>query len=1344
MHVTLLDESTRLDSVVVTSPSCQTGALKRCRVVLQANFASGSYPTPRQWLTVQVQVDSGATTSIATDSVEAVVVDRRHSIYGSGWWPAGVSQLIGAGSDRILVGPDGTASIFRGVGDSVYLAPPGVFTNLVKVGNTWELHPRGSLGKVVFDSLGRLVRAVDPHGNADSVVYSGTSTQVTALADPLGHRIKLGYNGSGQLDSLTDPGSRVTKVGIDATNHLVADTVPAANNHTYFTSFAYHLYSDSGLVLTTRTGVLSDATVVTYDSTFTRRPTQASLAAVDTGGGSASPVIQYAAAEAQGFHVLVATTASTVTITDPKLHWTTSQVNRWGAALKTWDVLDTVGRAKYTSEGLVKWTEGKVPDSSRVTTGYDAYRRPFKSNVIRGAGDTLRLDSLVYDSASRVVTSVDARGKPSQIVYDSYGDVVQTIDPNADTSRVWFGITGHVDSTRAAKDTASTRYHYEGTWQNVDSVVDPSGALVARYFYDGLGRDTATDAKMQVQVVTGSFQWQWRRTQTFFNPINQADSTRLLRTANCPDPCSTPPAWPNPNDTTATMRVGYRYDRAGRDSLRLGDRGAATGRGVLYLYDLLGRLRSRHPWWTVVQDSFTTVRDSFVVDLAGNVKKTITRRGDTLTVAYDSRNRDTSTVIPGVGTLRHIYAGPADQLTREAYTGLVDPIGVNPTRAWVFDERGRLLADTGYTGSIARVTTYAYDHFDRDSATTDTVGTAQLRYESTRGAVDTLIGASGDTNVYGLDSQGRPATDSVKPGSHTPMSVTWTWNVTQDLASIVRSASDAHGNAFDPGSWYKKPRVFPQGEHGATFLGPIWTQQPDPSLPADTLADTIGYDGWQRVTSWYERKDGVLSATETYTFDRDGNLASGASETYDAVTDRLKSRTDACGTWSYSYDQAGNLIQAACGGHTWTYSYDALNQLRSAQYDTTLIARYAYDGAGRRIAKRVYSSVTGGTVQYLRFYYHGANVAFETDSAGTLGNRYVWTGTDQLAAYTTGAGGRITVVTDFLGSVRAQFVTGTGLGYKAQAYGPYGALVGGTWQFSGLRYGWTGREWDAELGLYYFRARYYDPGARRFVQEDPAGYGAGVNVYAYGNGSPLQGTDPSGMIYNAINVFDWRADDTVHPWGDALDYIGPAGGFNDWGAQIEGIMAYDDALSAALMLYSTYRTKFSSNLTMLKDFYSSKTTVGTDLRNDAAPLSANEFRDMQNELTDMLSRVQASDLASLPQDGLSAFQGILSGFLSGGIGYSNTLVMDKTLYPDGRTAFARTGNFGGLLTMTFVGDVYLGRNGHDPLTTFSQMKILEIEGARWAGNFSGATQAAESGVESMALQFLGALGYTGP
>ena len=101
---------------------------------------------------------------------------------------------------------------------------------------------------------------------------------------------------------------------------------------------------------------------------------------------------------------------------------------------------------------------------------------------------------------------------------------------------------------------------------------------------------------------------------------------------------------------------------------------------MLYLYDRLGRVVSRHPW----TDSMA-VRDSFVYDITGNVKKTITRRGDTLTTNYDSRNRDTLSVIPGVGTLRRAFGGPLDQVTRAWYDSPVDSIGgVNAELRWGF------------------------------------------------------------------------------------------------------------------------------------------------------------------------------------------------------------------------------------------------------------------------------------------------------------------------------------------------------------------------------------------------------------------------------------------------------------------------------------------------------------------------------------------------------------------------------------------------------------------------------------------------------------------------------------
>jgi RHS repeat-associated protein len=44
---------------------------------------------------------------------------------------------------------------------------------------------------------------------------------------------------------------------------------------------------------------------------------------------------------------------------------------------------------------------------------------------------------------------------------------------------------------------------------------------------------------------------------------------------------------------------------------------------------------------------------------------------------------------------------------------------------------------------------------------------------------------------------------------------------------------------------------------------------------------------------------------------------------------------------------------------------------------------------------------------------------------------------------------------------------------------------------------YTGRDFDLETGLCYYRAQYYDPTIGRFISEDPIGFGGGTNHYAY-------------------------------------------------------------------------------------------------------------------------------------------------------------------------------------------------------------------------------------------------------
>jgi RHS repeat-associated protein len=70
-------------------------------------------------------------------------------------------------------------------------------------------------------------------------------------------------------------------------------------------------------------------------------------------------------------------------------------------------------------------------------------------------------------------------------------------------------------------------------------------------------------------------------------------------------------------------------------------------------------------------------------------------------------------------------------------------------------------------------------------------------------------------------------------------------------------------------------------------------------------------------------------------------------------------------------------------------------------------------------------------------------------------------------------------------------------------------------------FGYTGRRWDPDLGLYYYRARWYDPALGTFLETDPIGSLDYINLYSYVGLEPGNGTDPSGLAgaAGAVEIF---------------------------------------------------------------------------------------------------------------------------------------------------------------------------------------------------------------------------------
>ncbi len=78
-------------------------------------------------------------------------------------------------------------------------------------------------------------------------------------------------------------------------------------------------------------------------------------------------------------------------------------------------------------------------------------------------------------------------------------------------------------------------------------------------------------------------------------------------------------------------------------------------------------------------------------------------------------------------------------------------------------------------------------------------------------------------------------------------------------------------------------------------------------------------------------------------------------------------------------------------------------------------------------------------------------------------------------------------------------------------YDPYGAATVTLDDSSGNPYLFTGRRYDPDSGLYYYRNRYYHPALGRFLQRDPIGYTDTMDLYEYARGKALVRLDPFGL-----------------------------------------------------------------------------------------------------------------------------------------------------------------------------------------------------------------------------------------
>jgi RHS repeat-associated protein len=207
---------------------------------------------------------------------------------------------------------------------------------------------------------------------------------------------------------------------------------------------------------------------------------------------------------------------------------------------------------------------------------------------------------------------------------------------------------------------------------------------------------------------------------------------------------------------------------------------------------------------------------------------------------------------------------------------------------------------------------------------------------------------------------------------------------------------------------------------------------------------------------------------------------------------------------SESYDSNGNVT--ASGGKTFTY--DTENRLVSVNGGAVTIV---YDGDGNRVSKTVGTTTTRYLVDDLNPT--GYPQVVEELVGGAVTRQYTYglqrisEGQSISGSWTTSFYGY-----DGFGTVR-QLTNSAGTITDTYDFDSFGNKINSTGTTPN-NYLYRGEQWDSDLGLYYLRARYYNPLTGRFMSGDPEdGHPwdpKSLHKYLYAGADPVNATDPTG------------------------------------------------------------------------------------------------------------------------------------------------------------------------------------------------------------------------------------------
>jgi len=464
----------------------------------------------------------------------------------------------------------------------------------------------------------------------------------------------------------------------------------------------------------------------------------------------------------------------------------------------------------------------------------------------------------------------------------------------------------------------------------------------------------------------------------------------------------------------------------------------------------------------------------------GSVTSFTDAKGNEITFTYDSIYRLTQVQYPDQSTVSFTYDLNSNRIRMDD-----DAPNTGDYVEYTYDYWNRLITEERHISTDTYAVSYQYDEASRPTKLTypDTMQIL-YSYDDLNRMIEIKRYIDGINDEILLDNvQYNTESLLTQFDCGNDLRATFSYDQTDRISTI--DIKDGETSFLDLDYTYDNNSNITQLVNGWRDTTSTWH--------SDT--ESYSYDGLDRLTS-----ASCLSWSHTYSYDKVGNRASKDGVTYTINT--VNEVTGLSDDTSFAYDSNGNRTQKTKGTDTWVYTYDYANRLTKVEENSATIGEYVYDGEGRRI------QVTENSVT-TTYIYSGLNVLYEENTTGTAA--YIYGPKGRLAKRTTVNQESNTFYyhTDHLGSTRLVTDENKNI-VSAATYQPFGEAYS---EEGSESYLYNGKEKDA-TGLYYYGARYYDPGLGRFITRDgelgSIRYPRTLNRYTYCFNNPIKYIDPDG------------------------------------------------------------------------------------------------------------------------------------------------------------------------------------------------------------------------------------------